>query len=52
MMSNKKMSVNPVLVQTLVHAAMIIAMPMQFWFAALTSSAGIITARLLIGRNA
>lgn len=43
---------NPMVVQVLVHAAMIIAMPMQFWFAALTSSAGIVTARLLIGRNA
>ena len=49
---NRNRSVNPMLVQVFVHAAMIIAMPMQFWFAALTSSVGIITARLLIGRNA
>lgn len=41
---------NPRMVQALVHAAMIIVMPMQFWFAAFTSSAGIIMAKLLIGR--
>lgn len=41
---------NPTVVQVLVHAAMVTAMPMQFWFAALSSSLGIVVARILIGR--
>lgn len=41
---------NPARVQVVVHAAMITVMPMQFWFAALTSSIGIIAARLILGR--
>lgn len=39
---------SPTTVQALVHATMIIIMPMQFWFAALTSSAGILAAKLLM----
>jgi hypothetical protein len=31
----------------LVHAGMIICMPMQFWVAAVSSSLGILTAKIL-----
>lgn len=38
---------NPKIVQVAVHAVMIIAVPMQFWAAALSSSLGILVARMI-----
>lgn len=39
---------SPAVVQVVVHSAMVICMPMQFWAAALSSSLGILTARIVL----
>lgn len=41
---------NPRAVQVIVHALMIVVVPMQFWAAALSSSAGIFIASMVIRR--